>query len=178
MPQNKGYLTAKTDVLSDEYYTPDYAVQPLIKHLQSFSKGKKITVWCPFDTEQSQFVKVLKNAGFNVIYSHIDFGENFFFFEPKEDYDIIISNPPFSAKDKILQRLNELQKPYAILLPLPSLQGQNRFKYLKDSQALIFNKRINYWKNIEQTEMVKGVSFASIYVCKNFLEKDLIFEEI
>ena len=27
--------------------------------------------------------------------------KNFFFYEPEEDYDCIISNPPFSIKDDI-----------------------------------------------------------------------------
>ena len=64
------------------------------------------------------------------------------------------------------------------MLPLPTLQGQSRFNDLKNTQALIFNKRINFWKDEKHTTMAKGVAFASIYVCKNFLPKDLIFKEI
>lgn len=94
-----------------------------------------------------------------------------------ENYDLIISNPPFSKKDQILKRLYELNNPFAVLLPLPTLQGQKRFKYLKDCQALIFDKRINFKKS-KNDEVKKGVSFASIYICKNFLPKDLIFEEL
>ena len=173
MAINKGYLTAKTDKASDEVYTPDYAVKPILKYLKPNS-----TIWCPFDTEDSEYVKIFKEAGYKVIYSHIDNGQNFFEFEPKEDYDVIISNPPFSIKDAILNRLSELKKPYAMLLPLPTLQGQKRFKYLKGSQALIFDKRINYFKDYKTKEIQKGVSFASIYICKGFLPKDLIFEKI
>jgi len=36
MPINKGYLTAKTDKASDEVYTPEYAVKPLVKYIQSY----------------------------------------------------------------------------------------------------------------------------------------------
>ena len=173
MAINKGYLTAKTDKASDEVYTPDYAVKPILKYLKPNS-----TIWCPFATEDSEYVKIFKEAGYQVIYSHIDNGQNFFKFEPKEYYDVIISNPPFSIKDAILNRLSELKKPYAMLLPLPTLQGQKRFKYLKGSQALIFDKRINYFKDYKTKEIQKGVSFASIYICKGFLPKDLIFEKI
>ena len=173
MAINKGYLTAKTDKASDEVYTPDYAVKPILKYLKPNS-----TIWCPFDTEDSEYVKIFKEAGYKVIYSHIDNGQNFFEFEPKEDYDVIISNPPFSIKDAILNRLSELKKPYAMLLPLPTLQGQKRFGYLVNSQALIFDKRINYFKDYKTKEIQKGVSFASIYICKDFLPKDLIFEKI
>lgn len=39
---------------NDEYYTPAYAVKPLLKYLPQHSN-----IWCPFDTDESQFVKVL-----------------------------------------------------------------------------------------------------------------------
>lgn len=174
MGLNKGYLTAKTDKASDEVYTPAYAVRPLLKYLKDF-KG---TIWCPFDQEDSEYVKIFRQEGFNVIATHIDNGQNFFYYEPEEHYDLIISNPPFSIKDDIIKHLYELNKPYAILLPIPSLQGQKRFPYMKDCQALIFDKRINYYMTAEKTQVQKGVSFGSFYLCRNFLPKDLIFEEL
>lgn len=129
--------------------------------------------------EYSEYVKIFKQAGFKVIYSHIDNGENFFYYEPEENYDVIISNPPFSQKDDVLKRLYELNKPYAMLLPIPSLQGQARFPYLKDDlQYLGFDKRINYYMNKDFTQVQKGVSFGSCYLCKHFLPKDLIIEEL
>lgn len=172
MPINKGYLQAKTTKQSDEVYTPAYAVKPIIKYIKPNS-----VIWCPFDTVDSAYVEELNAAGFTVIYSHIDNGQNFFEYEP-EKYDVIISNPPFSIKDDILRRLDEFNKPYAMLMPLPALQGQKRFKYLKGSQALIFDKRINFFKDQKTKEIQKGISFASIYICKDFLPKDLIFEEL
>ena len=177
MPINKGYLTAKTDKKSDEVYTPTYAVKPLVKYIKLFNP--KAVIWCPFDMPNSEYVKVFKKEGFKVIHSHIDENKNFFFYEPEEDYDVIISNPPFSQKDDILKRLYELNKPYAMLLPIPSLQGQGRFPYMKDGlQFLGFDKRINYYMNQDLTQVQKGVSFGSCYLCKKFLPKDLILEEI
>lgn len=177
MPINKGYLTAKTDKASDEVYTPPYAITPLIKYVKLFNE--KATIWCPFDLPQSEYVKVLSGAGFKIISSHIDEGKNFFYYEPEENYDIIISNPPFSQKDDVLKRLFELNKPYAMLLPIPSLQGQGRFPYIKDDlQYLGFDKRINYYTNQNLDTVQKGVSFGSCYLCKHFLPKDLIIEEL
>ena len=69
-------------------------------------------------------------------------------------------------------------KPYAILLPIPTLQGQKRFPYMKDCQALIFDKRINYFKDQKTKEIQKDVSFGSFYLCRNFLPQDLIFEDL
>lgn len=174
---NKGYLTAKTDKESDEYYTPKEAVIPLLEFLKMQPNIK--TIWCPFDKEEeSEYVKIFKQNGYKVIATHIDNEQNFFYYEPEESYDIIISNPPFSCKDDILKRLSELNKPFAILFPLPTLQGQKRFKYLIDTQALIFDKRINFFQDAAQTKRSTGVAFASIYICKDFLNKDLVFREI
>ena len=170
---NKGYLTAKTNKQSDEYYTPDYAVIPILKYLKPGS-----IIWCPFDTKNSSYSRIFQENGFKVITTHIDNGENFFFYEPDCHYDVIISNPPFSCKDLILKRLQELGKPYAILLPLPTLQGQSRFEYLINSEVLVFNKRINFYLDEKQTKPTTGVSFASVYVCKNFLPEKLIFEKL
>ena len=182
MPINKGYLTAKTDKASDEVYTPAYAIKPLIKYIQQYAERNNkntLTIWCPFDLQQSKYVEILSTIpNTKIIYSHIDTGENFFYWEPEEDYDIIISNPPFSCKDDILKRLFELNKPYAMLLPIPTLQGQTKFPYLKDIQYLGFDKRINYYKDISMTKTQDGVSFGSCYLCKNFLPKDLIIEEL
>ena len=129
--------------------------------------------------EHSEYVKVFRAAGFKVIHSHIDEDKNFFFYEPEEPYDIIISNPPFSQKDNVLKRLYELNKPYAMLLPIRTLQGQARFPWMKDGlQYLGFDKRINYYMNQDFTQVQKGVSFGSCYLCKKFLPKDLIIEEL
>ena len=146
--------------------------------MQKYSK-ETLVIWCPFDLKTSKYVEVLSNIpNVKVIYTHIDTGENFFYYEPKEYYDIIISNPPFSCKDDILKRLYELNKPYAMLLPIPTLQGQARFPYMKDIQYLGFDKRINYYRDAAMTKTQDGVSFGSCYLCKDFLPKDLIIEEL
>lgn len=172
MALNKGYLTAKTNKASDEVYTPAYAIQPLLKYISNYF-GNNCTIWCPFDKKNSEYVKIFHKNNYNVIATHIDDVEenhNFFEYEPHK-YDVIISNPPFSIKDDVIKRLYELNKPYAILLPIPSLQGQKRFPFMKDCQALIFDKRINYYTDIEKKEIQKGVSFGSFYLCRNFYQK-------
>lgn len=184
MPLNKGYLTAKTDKASDEVFTPEYAVKPLLKYIAlyaqkyNFNQENPLIIWCPFDKEFSYYVKTLSTLPYvKVIYTHIDDDKNFFYYEP-DNYHIIISNPPFSQKDDVLKRLYELNKPYAMLLPIPSLQGQARFPYIQNIQYLGFDKRINYYKDEAMAETQDGVSFGSCYLCKDFLPKDLIIEEL
>lgn len=86
---------AKKEVY-DEFYTPRFAVEPLLKYIP-----KDKIIWCPFDTEDSNYVKVFKENGYKVIYSHISTGQDFFYYEPDE-YDIIVSNPPFSIKTEVV----------------------------------------------------------------------------
>ena len=86
------YAGYKNSPNGDEQYTPQYAVLPILKYLP---KGK--IIWCPFDTEHSEFVIALEENGFEVIHSHIKTGQDLFEYEPAK-CDIIVSNPPFSIK--------------------------------------------------------------------------------
>lgn len=54
---------------NDEFYTPEYAIKPILKYIKM-----PCTIWCPFDTEESNFVKLLSQyaaCGVSVIHSHI-----------------------------------------------------------------------------------------------------------
>lgn len=173
MAINKGYLTARQTKESDELYTPTYAIQPIVKYIP-----KDKTVWCPFDTEDSLYYKNFKEGGYDVIKSHIDTGQDFFEYEP-EKYDVIVSNPPFSIKDKVIKRLYELDKPFAILLPLNSLQGATRYRYFKQGvQLLSFDQRVGFYDKNHLDKPVEGSPFASAYFCRNVLPKDLILERL
>lgn len=174
---NKGYHTSGRTSESDECLTPRYGVEPIVKHLKN--KGYK-HIWCPFDKEDSQYVRVLKTAGFDVIASHIEEGGDFFFGEP-DSYDCIVSNPPFSKKDAILRRCYyELKKPFALLLPQNCLQSMVRTRMFMDKgvEYLGFNKRICFYTSGDLTGWKPSNHFASGYFCKDVLPKPLCFEEL
>ena len=72
-----------------------------------------------------------------------------------------------------------MNKPFAILLPLNSLQGNTRYKYFKQGiQLLSFDKRIGFYTPEHMDSPVEGTPFASAYFCKDILPKDLIIEEL
>ena len=128
----------------DEYYTPEYIVEILLPFIKQ--KGFK-TIWCPCDKEWSEYVKVFQREGFNVIYTHIDNGQDFLEFEPTEQYDAIITNPPFSIKNKIFERCIELDKPFCLLMSATSIQSASFVKVIseaKDFNIMMFDKRISY----------------------------------
>lgn len=158
---------------SDYYYTPYYAVTPILKYIP-----KDKIIWCPFDEEFSAFYQSFKQNGYKVIRSHITEGRNFFTCQP-ETYDIIVSNPPFSMKDKILRRLYELNKPFAILQPLNSLQGIKRYQYFKQGiQILAFDQRIEFHDINHKSVTVGHNPTAIVYFCRDILPKDLIIERL
>ena len=174
MPLNKGYLTAKQTPESDECLTPHYAVDPLLEFLTDKSK----IIWCPFDKEYSAFVQVLRGGGMRVIHSHIDDGKDFFKYKP-EQWDVMISNPPFSQKDKVLERAFYFNKPFALLLPANSIQGKKRFQIFNNEiQMLCFDSRIGFFMNGDMKHVTEGTAFSSAYFCRDFLPSKLELREL
>lgn len=157
---------------TDECYTPRYAVLPLLKYIP-----KDNIIWCPFDKESSEYVKVFREKGYNVICSHIEEGKDFFEYEP-ENYDIIVSNPPFSLADDILERLYFIGKPFIMLLPLKYLQSKRRGNMfmMYGIQLLSFDQRVGYYTNGDMTKVQEGNYQASSYFCYRVLPNDLIIE--
>lgn len=171
---NIGYLTCNRTASGDEVFTPFYAVEPLLKYIP-----KDRIIWCPFDEEWSAYYQMFKENGYKVIRSSLAEGQDFFTYEPQEHYDIIVSNPPFSKKDRVLMRLDKLNKPFAILLPMNSLQGKSRYQFFKKGiQILAFDARVDFHTNFDFQNYTKGNHFASAYFCRDILPNDLILEKL
>lgn len=154
---------------NDECYTPRYGVEPILEFLEPY---KEKIIWCPFDDENSEFVKVFKEYGYNVVYSHIKYGQNFYNYEP-EEWDVIISNPPFTNKAEIFKRALSFDKPFALLMTIVWLNDGTPANVFKDKelQILSFNERMQF-KNREQNNKI---NFLSAYFCYKFLPKNFLF---
>lgn len=151
---------------NDERYTPPILVEPIIPFVQ-----KHWTVWCPFDTNDSEFVIQLHRNGNQVIATHIWNGQDFFAYEPGH-YDCIISNPPFSRKLEVLARCYELDKPFAMLLNLECLNYQEvgTFFLNRPLQLLIPDKKVSFDGRTS--------SFNTSYFCNRLLPHDLMFAHL
>ena len=152
---------------NDECYTHRYAVEPLLEFLPPF---KDKIIWCPFDTEESEFVKVFREYGYNVVNSHIDYGQDFYNYEP-ENWDVIISNPPFTNKTDIFKRAISFNKPFCLLMTLTWLNDRAPkllFRNIK-MQLLMFEDRMDF-KNQSQA---KPINFSSAYYCRDFLTNQI-----
>lgn len=163
--------------INDECYTPDYAVRPLLKYLEKF-KGK--TIWCPFDTEESEYVKILTQAGFNVVYSHKDDGQNFYdfgdglFATDLPEFDLIISNPPFHNKALMVEKILKFNKPFALLLPLTWLNDRTPYNLFSKEglELMLFDRRVKF-KNCGNQP-----SFGVGYYCRGILPEKIVFEQL
>ena len=158
----------------DEYMTPRYAIKPLLKYLDDFK-----TIWCPFDTSESRYVELL-STNHKVIHSHISEGADFFKISPP-DCDCIISNPPYSLKTQVFERLFKLNKPFAMLVGVVGLfESQARFNMFKDNkfELMYFNKRVSYLRSYQDEKPALNPPFSSVYVCHNILPKQIVFEVI
>lgn len=162
------HMNAQKNYLgSDERYTKAEAIYPLLKYLP-----KDKIIWLPCDLKSSFYVKVLKSENYKIKHSHIFEGQDFYQYEPKE-WDILVTNPPFSNKKEFVERVQSFNKPYALLLPLTWLNDSAPFKLWsnRELELMIFNKRTNFL-NQKQAK----ITFKSGYFCEKLLPKQIVWE--
>lgn len=161
---------------NDEYYTPAYAIIPILEYIPFGS-----TIWCPFDTHESLFYKLLRADGCNVIISHIDAGGDFFDKDCPENVDFIISNPPYSLKNEVFEKLFSMGKPFAMLVGVVGIfESKKRFNIFKNNtfEIMYFDKRVSYLKSYEDKKTALNPPFSSVYICSGVLPEKIIFKEI
>ncbi len=160
---------------TDEWYTPPHAVEIIVPYLQ---RGGYKKILCPFDHAQSEFVRVLREHSFDVTYSHIDTGTDFFDIENLAQYDAVVSNPPFSKRQKILERLFDSGVSFAMIMNFNGLfDSKSRWALFKDNcfELLVPQGRIRFFN-----ENCQGNSpnFQSVYVCKGMSKNQIEFVEM
>ncbi|MBR1653656.1 MAG: tRNA (adenine-N(6)-)-methyltransferase [Clostridia bacterium] len=166
----KAMIDYMQNIKNDELYTPEYAVKPLLKYLP-----KNAVIWECTDFGSSNITKVLRNNGFKVVNTNkaeIDFLEDNIDFY----FDMIITNPPYSLKDEFIKKCYEYKKPFALLLPITSLEGIERGKMFRKNgiELLVFDRRCNFiYDNAKKSNW-----FNTSWFCYNILPKQLIFEEL
>jgi len=157
---------------TDEWYTPVEAVEIIVPFLRAKAYKK---ILCPFDTDKSEFVKVLTREGFDVSYSHIQTGTDFFSIANLSDYDAVVSNPPFSKKEPILKRLFESKVPFAMILNLNGIfDSRKRWDLYSsnDFELLIPKGRIRFFNDDCDGS---APQFQAGYVCHDILDRQIVF---
>jgi hypothetical protein len=157
-------------ILSKDHVAPPRWVVECIYSLINITSFKR--VWLPFNNYDSNFklkAEELK-IKYQATHKFDDLGSDFFTTNPPDDCDLMISNPPFSLQNKIIERSFNLVglgliRSFALLLPLSTLETPFRAdlyeRYRNKLSIIIFKKRIKF--------LGKRTSFntACCFVCFN-----------
>ena len=132
-------------------------------------------VWEPFsNVENLEGVNHLYTITQELKFATGDFFDN-------NEGEVVVSNPPFSIKKEILERLKELEKPFILLLPVLTLQNKyfhRIFEGGKDIQVIYPTRKIFFYRYDEKGQKIKvdKLSYYCCYICyKMNLERDVIF---
>lgn len=164
----------------DHVATPRHVVES-IYNIINIKQYKMI--WLPFNNYDSEFKLHADELLLKYQATHLfdDVGNDFFKIDPPSGSDLLISNPPFSLQNQIIERTfefinNGLIKSFALLLPLSTLETRFRadlWEMYKDKLSiLIFKKRIKF--------LGKKTSFnqACCWICyniKNLEDKKILW---
>jgi len=132
---NKALLKANK---ADDFQTPATAVSVLLPYLKP-----SWVIWEPAEGK-GNLTRRFKELGFDVIGTDILGGYDFLSWEPAQ-FDCIVTNPPYSLKDEFLARCYLLSKPFALLLPLTTLEGKRqRWLAQYGIEIVLLDKRVNF----------------------------------
>ena len=154
----------------DDFQTPAIALNPLLPYLR-----KDWVIWeCAWG--EGLLAQHLKQRNFRVV------GDKDIDFLNERDtplnWDCAVTNPPYSLKEEFLERVYKLEKPFAFLMPLTSLEGKKRGELYRKFgiQLIIPNKRINF---IKSDSKGSGSWFQTAWFCHKLnLPKDLNFVKL
>lgn len=128
----------------DTFQTPNYAVDLLMPFLP-FSPLQAIEIWeCAAGLKK--IVNRLNQAGYWITATDLAWKDSFNFLSdhPTFFFDCIVTNPPFSLKQKFYKKCLEYQKPFALLIPA-DYTGWTIDAVEKDGcEKIIPNRRIDY----------------------------------
>lgn len=120
--------------LFDEIWTPIEALVPLLSWLPYRAR-----LWdcAPGSGALIQLLQKSEQVT-------VDWSGDFLVDDPPDDWDMIVTNPPYSIKHKFLERASELGKPWALLLPVTTLGVRRCQRFLDDAEVVFLPKRIDF----------------------------------
>jgi len=159
------------DKVDDGYNTPHHCFEDIIDFIPN---REKLVVYEPFilNNNYSTSKASLLSLSFKKVIGETTY--DFFEMYNKLDYDIIISNPPFSIKQKIFKIIKEINKPFILIVPVSIITKKYFMDNFKDDfQIIIPKKRIQFIKDDVQLDRCW---FDCVYICfKMNLDKDITF---
>jgi len=148
---------------NDFYPTPTFATVALLRK-EKF--GNKVLEPACGDGAMS---KVLENHGHSVTSQDLidrgygEGGVNFFFYNPQELFDAVITNPPYKSALQFVQKSLSCVKEggkVAMLLKLVFLESSIRWKFFQEhppKKIYVFSERLPIYKNGESEGKNSGL---------------------
>ena len=155
----------KTFIKHDDYMTPKHAWEAIQEYIP-----KNKVIWEAFYGD-GQSATHFTEMGYDVIHEKINFFE-------ENRGDIIVSNPPFSLAKDIMPRLQELDKPFILLMPSAKINTSYIRNFTGKLQIIVPRRRIHFIKmNADRTlTSTKSCNFDCFYYCyKIGLENDIMW---
>jgi hypothetical protein len=159
----------------DRCQTPDYAIDPLLPFLRP-----EWTIWEPACGE-GLLVDALYDGGMSDIFSgDLLTGQDFLKgYTPKESWDVIVTNPPYSTKYDFLARAYALGKPFALLMPIDTFGSKAAQALFKEHgiEVIFMNERVDF-KMPEKGWDGDGAHFSTAWFCWQLgLGQDMTFAD-
>ena len=148
--------------------TPWQAVTPLAIHL---NRKKYKVVWEPA-CGNGQLARILRKLGFEVICTDIKYGQDFFSYTPPYDYDVIVTNPPFSQRIQFLRRCYKLNKPFALLMPTIFTIEMGQIFRRHGIELLVLTRRMRF---VKEGKKSTTAPFTVAWFCKGVVDEKLVF---
>lgn len=108
----QSYYAGKAKQGKDDYETPRWCWEMIL----GLINNKQRKLWLPFYCK-GLAGEIVTELGQPCIHEQRDF----FQWQPDE-YDCIVDNPPYSIKQKVFEKCIELGKPFALYVPLDTLE--------------------------------------------------------
>ena len=145
---------------NDDYATPLEAWETILQYIP-----KKQKLWLPFYLDGGA-EHIVEGLGYDVEHHDLDFFE----------YDIpnalVIDNPPYANKKQVIERLKERGEPFALLLPLHTLE-RNYLHGDNDLQIIIKKGKFNFVEGSKMSAPYKACWFC--WGMSHYLKSDKQF---
>lgn len=132
---------------NDDYTTPIDAWETILNFIPKTEK-----LWLPFYYNGEAEYKV-HNLGYEIQHYQLDF------FEYDLPDHLVIDNPPYSIKKQVISHLKKRKKPFALLLPLHTLE-RNYIHGDKELQVLIKKGKFNFFSKSKCSPPYKACWFC------------------
>ena len=160
----------------NDYSTPNKAWDEVLDFIEVEGISKKKIIYEPFYLDGGSG-NYIKEKGWNVIHHDVDFYNK----DNHKTFDYILSNPPYQNCKKLFKFLDELNKPFMLLLPTLKIHTKYTSSFFKHKtfQILIPRRRVHFLKYVDD-EPVKDWKNATAFDCVWFcfgmgFEKDINF---